>query len=65
MVRRHLHRRGHESDDGLPSDIVGQEISDVKSSLESKGYDVKVEKRLSSKQYIGKVSGSEPGRAAS
>lgn len=37
------------------------EISDVKSSLESKGYDVKVEKRLSSKQYIGKVSGSEPG----
>lgn len=33
----------------------------MKSSLESKGYDVKVEKRLSSKQYIGKVSGSEPG----
>lgn len=50
-----------KSDGGLPSDIVGQEISDVKSSLESKGYDVKVEKRLSSKQYIGKVSGSEPG----
>lgn len=50
-----------KSDGGLPSDIVGQEISGVKSSLESKGYDVKVEKRLSSKQYIGKVSGSEPG----
>lgn len=33
----------------------------MKSSLESKGYDVKVEKRLSSKQYIGKASGSEPG----
>ena len=50
-----------KSDGGLPSDIIGQNISDVKSDLESKGYTVKVEKRLASKKNIGKVSGSEPG----
>ena len=50
-----------KSDDGLPSDIVGQNVSDVRSDLESKGYTVKVEKRLASKKNIGKVSGSEPG----
>lgn len=50
-----------KSDDGLPSDIVGQDVSKVKSDLESKGYDVKVEKRLASKKNVGKVSSSEPG----
>lgn len=50
-----------KGDGGLPSDIVGQNVSDVKSELESKGYTVKVEKRLASKKNVGKVSGSEPG----
>lgn len=49
------------SDDGLPADIVGRGVSDVKADLESKGYTVKTEKRLSSKKYVGKVSGSIPG----
>ena len=50
-----------KDDDGLPSDIVGQNIADVKTSLESKGYVVKVKRRLSSRKYVGKVSGSQPG----
>lgn len=50
-----------KGDGGLPSDIVGQNVSDVKSELDSKGYTVKVEKRLASKKNVGKVSGSEPG----
>lgn len=49
------------SDDGLPADIVGRGVSDVKADLEAKGYTVKTEKRLSSKKYVGKVSGSIPG----
>ena len=49
------------SDDGLPADIVGRGVSDVKADLEAKGYTVKTEKRLSSKKYVGKVSGSVPG----
>ncbi len=55
-----------KSDGGLPSDIVGQEISDVKSSLESKGYDVKVEKHF---YHRNSTSARSPapnlGRAAS
>lgn len=50
-----------KGDGGLPSDIVGQNVSDVKSELESKGYTVKMEKRLASKKNVGKVSGSELG----
>ncbi|NMM96771.1 serine/threonine protein kinase [Bifidobacterium sp. DSM 109960] len=49
------------SDAGLPADIVGRGVSDVKADLEAKGYTVKTEKRLSSKKYVGKVSGSVPG----
>lgn len=47
--------------DGLPADIVGQDVNTVKTELEGKGYTVKTEKRLSSKQYVGKISGSLPG----
>lgn len=36
--------------DGLPADIVGQDVNTVKTELEDKGYTVKTEKRLSSKQ---------------
>lgn len=50
-----------KSDDGLPSDIVGQDVETVQSSLEAKGYSVKIEQRLSSKQNVGKVSGADPG----
>lgn len=46
--------------DGIPVDIMGRDVDDVASELESKGYDVTVKKRLASKQYIGKVSGSQP-----
>ncbi|KFI58174.1 serine/threonine protein kinase [Bifidobacterium choerinum] len=45
---------------GIPMDIMGRDVDDVASELESKGYDVSVRKRLASKQYIGKVSGSQP-----
>lgn len=45
---------------GIPMDIMGRDVNDVESELEAKGYDVSVQKRLASRQYIGKVSGSQP-----
>ena len=50
-----------QGDDGLPADIVGRGVAGVKADLEPRGYTVKTEKRLSSKKYVGKVSGSIPG----
>lgn len=50
-----------QGDDGLPADIVGRGVAGVKVDLESRGYTVKTEKRLSSKKNVGKVSGSIPG----
>ena len=50
-----------QGDDGLPADIVGRGAAGVKAELESRGYTVKTEKRLSSKKYVGKVSGSISG----
>lgn len=50
-----------QGDDGLPADIVGRGAAGVKADLESRGYTVKTEKRLSSKKYVGKVSGSISG----
>lgn len=49
------------SDDGLPADIVGRGVSDVKADLEAKGYTVKTEARFSSKKYFNKVTSSDPG----
>lgn len=50
-----------QGDDGLPADIVGRDVAGANVNLESRGYTVKTEKRLSSKKYVGKVSGSIPG----
>ncbi len=50
-----------QGDDGLPADIVGRGVAGVKADLEPRGYTVKTEKRLYSKKYVGKVSGSIPG----
>ena len=46
--------------DGIPYDILGKDIDTVKSQLEAKGYTVDVQDRLARKDYIGKVSGSDP-----
>ena len=46
--------------DGLGADIVGKDVDEVESNLESQGFDVTVKKKFSSKQNIGKVAGSDP-----
>ncbi|WP_243394419.1 PASTA domain-containing protein [Bifidobacterium parmae] len=51
--------------DGLGADIVGKDVDDVESDLESQGYDVTVEKRFSTKKNIGKVTGSDPAPGSS
>lgn len=51
--------------EGLGADIVGQDVDDVESDLESQGYDVTVEQRFSSKANIGKVAGSDPAPGSS
>lgn len=48
-----------QDDSALPLDIVGQDVDTVKADLEKKGYTVKTEARLSSKDRVGKVTGSD------
>lgn len=45
---------------GIPVDILGQDPGKAKADLEAAGYHVTVTPHLSSKQYVGKVSGSYP-----
>lgn len=46
--------------DGIPTDILGKGKAAVKKDLEAKGYNVTLKPRFSSKQYIDKISGSNP-----
>lgn len=46
--------------DGIGFDIIGQNKDDAASMLESKGYDVTFAPRLSSKDNVGKVVGTNP-----
>lgn len=46
--------------DGIPTDILGKGKAAVKKELEAKGYNVTLKPRFSSKQYIDKISGSNP-----
>lgn len=47
--------------EGIPVDVLGMDKDKAVSSLESQGYDVDLEPHYSSKQYVGKISGSYPG----
>lgn len=47
--------------DGIPFDIVGTSIDQAQSQLESLGYTITLEPRFTSRDYIGKISGSSPG----
>ncbi|MBW3089951.1 PASTA domain-containing protein [Bifidobacterium miconisargentati] len=49
----------------LPLDVMGKSVDDIKSQLESEGHSVTVEKRFSSKQYVGKVAGADPAPGSS
>ena len=51
--------------DGIPVDVMGKDKDEVASELESQGYDVDMEPHFSSKQYVGKVSGSYPAPGSS
>lgn len=46
--------------DGIGADIVGQDAADVRSELESQGYDVTVKRHFSSEDMVGKVIGADP-----
>ncbi|TPF95639.1 hypothetical protein BG22_01275 [Bifidobacterium sp. UTBIF-78] len=46
--------------DGIGADIVGQNVDDVRSKLESQGFDVSVKKHFAAKTMAGKVIGSRP-----
>lgn len=46
--------------DGIPVDVMGMDKDKAVSELESQGYDVDLEPHYSSKQYVGKISGSYP-----
>lgn len=54
-----------QGDDGLPADIVGRGVAGVKADLESRGYAVKTEKRLSSKNTWARYPVPFPAPAAS
>ncbi|MBW3088555.1 PASTA domain-containing protein [Bifidobacterium sp. 82T24] len=46
--------------DGIGYDIIGTDKNQAKSTLESKGYSVTLQPKFSSKQYVGKIAGSNP-----
>ena len=46
--------------EGIPVDIMGQDPDGAKAALEAAGYNVTVTPHFSSKQYVGKISGSYP-----
>ena len=46
--------------EGIPVDIMGQDPDGAKAALEAAGYNVTITPHFSSKQYVGKVSGSYP-----
>lgn len=47
--------------DGMPIDILGMESDQAIDLLESQGYTVTLTPRFSSRDYLGKISGSVPG----
>ncbi|MBW3091195.1 PASTA domain-containing protein [Bifidobacterium miconisargentati] len=47
--------------DGIPVDIMGMDRNEAVDLLESQGYTVDLEPHYSSKQYVGRISGSYPG----
>lgn len=47
--------------DGLPIDILGMDSNQAVDMLESQGYAVTLTPRFSSRDYLGKISGSVPG----
>ncbi|KFI92174.1 PASTA domain-containing protein [Bifidobacterium stellenboschense] len=51
--------------DGIPVDVMGMDKDKAVSELESQGYDVELEPHYSSKQYVGKISGSYPAPGSS
>ncbi|PLS27792.1 PASTA domain-containing protein [Bifidobacterium parmae] len=51
--------------DGIPVDVMGMDKDKAVSELESQGYDVDLEPHYSSKQYVGKISGSYPAPGSS
>ena len=50
---------------GIPVDIMGMDKDAAVSELKSQGFDVDIEMHFSSKQYVGKVSGSYPAPGSS
>lgn len=47
--------------DGIPVEIAGMDKDKAEDSLTSKGYAVTLEPRFSSRQYLGKIVGADPG----
>ena len=54
-----------KGDSAIPVDVLGQDIDSVKSKLEGEGHTVTVKQKFSSKDYVGKVAGSEPAPGSS
>lgn len=46
---------------GIPVEIAGMDKQQAESELSGKGYTVALEPRFSSKQYLGKIVGANPG----
>ena len=47
--------------DGIPVEIAGMNQDEAQSQLESMGYTVTLEPRFSSRKYLGKIVGANPG----
>lgn len=47
--------------DGVPVEIAGMDKDQAESELAGKGYTVTLEPRFSSRQYLGKIVGANPG----
>ena len=47
--------------DGIPVEIAGMDKDEAKRTLTGKGYTVTLEPRFSSREYLGKITGADPG----
>ena len=47
--------------DGIPVEIAGMDKDQAEQTLSAKGYAVTLEPRFSSRQYLGKIVGADPG----
>lgn len=54
-----------KGDSAIPVDVLGQDIDTVKAKLEKEGHTVTVKQKFSSKDYVGKVAGSDPAPGSS